>query len=187
MKYFAYGSNVFLPKMKKAVLSAVPCGVARLAGYTLKFHKKSKDKSAKCDAFKTGNEKDMVHGVVYEIDEKKKQDLDFKEGLGKGYNEIEVVLESDQGTVTAFMYVADNKYIRKNLKPYTWYKQFVLEGARLNGFPAPYVKEYVEKIEASEDPDIKTDRIILRMKKEFDLENTAFLEFLQESYDAFSR
>ncbi len=99
MKYFAYGSNVFLPKMRKAVLSAVPCGVARLAGYTLKFHKESKDKSAKCDAFKTGNEKDIVHGVVYEIDEKEKQDLDSKEGLGYGYNEVEVVVESDQGTV----------------------------------------------------------------------------------------
>ena len=158
MKYFAYGSNMFLPKMRKAVLSAVPCGVARLAGYTLKFHKKSKDKSAKCDAFKTGNEKDVVHGVVYEIDEKEKQDLDSKEGLGNGYNEMEAVLESDQGTVIAFMYVADSDYIDDTLKPYSWYKQFVLEGARLNRFPESYVEEYVEKVEASEDPDIKRDR-----------------------------
>jgi len=158
MKYFAYGSNMFLPKMRKAVLSAVPCGVARLAGYTLKFHKRSKDKSTKCDAFKTGNEKDIVHGVVYEIDEKEKQDLDSKEGLGNGYNEMEAVLESDQGTVIAFMYVADSDYIDDTLKPYSWYKQFVLEGARLNRFPESYVEEYVEKVEASEDPDIKRDR-----------------------------
>ena len=33
----------------------------------------------------------------------------------------------------------------------------------------------------------KTDRNILRMKKKFNLENPTFLEFLQESYDAFSR
>jgi len=158
MKYFAYGSNLFIPKMRKAVPSVVPCGVARLKGYTLKFHKESKDKSAKCDAFKTGSEKDVVHGAVYEIDEKEKRNLDRKEGLGYGYNEMEVVLESDQGTVIAFMYVADSAYIGDTLKPYSWYKQLVLEGARQNGFPESYVEEYVEKVEALEDPDIKRDR-----------------------------
>ena len=155
MKYFAYGSNLFIPKMRKAVPSVVPCGVARLKGYTLKFHKESKDKSAKCDAFKTGSEKDVVHGVVYEIDEKEKRNLDRKEGLGYGYNEMEVVLESDQGTVAAFMYVADSDYIDDTLKPYSLYKQLVIEGARQHGLPESYVEEIIVQVEAIEAPEMR--------------------------------
>ena len=158
MKYFAYGSNMFLPKMRKAVLSAVPCGVARLVGYTLKFHKRSKDKSAKCDAFKTGNENDIVHGVVYEIDEKEKQDLDDKEGLGHGYNKTEVVLESDQGIVAAFMYVADSDYIDDTLKPCSRYKQLVFEGARQHGLPESYIEENIVQVEATEAPEKRKRR-----------------------------
>ena len=91
MKYFAYGSNLLLTKMREVVPSAAPISLAWLPRYRLKFHKKSIiDGSAKCDAFRTGDERDVVHGVVYEIDEKEKRDLDWKEGLGDGYDEVKI-------------------------------------------------------------------------------------------------
>ncbi len=153
MKYFAYGSNLSVPEIRKWVPSATPYRVAKLKHHELKFHKRSKDGSAKCDAFKTGNRKDVVHGVVYEIDEKEKQNLDNKEGLGYGYNEKEVVVESDQGTVTACTYVADSDYIDDTLKPYPGYKQLVLEGARQHGLPKSYIEENIVQVEATEAPE----------------------------------
>jgi len=101
MKYFAYGSNLLIKKMRKVVPSAASHGEASLSGYRLKFHKRSIDGSAKCDAFRTEDQRDLVHGVVYEIDEKGKQDLDGAEGLGCGYDEVKIEAESDKGPVTA--------------------------------------------------------------------------------------
>jgi len=155
MKYFAYGSNLSVPEIRKWVPSATPYRIAKLKYHELKFHKRSKDGSAKCDAFKTGNRKDVVHGVVYEINEKEKQDLDSKEGLGYGYNEMEVVVESDQGAIAAVMYVADSDYIDDTLKPYSWYKQLVLEGARQHGLPESYIEEIIVQVEATEAPEMR--------------------------------
>ena len=159
MKYFAYGSNLYVKEIRKWVPSATLCCLAVLKHHQLKFHKiGSRDGSGKCDAFKTGNENDVVHGVVYEIDEKEKRSLDRKEGLGYGYNQMEVVLESNKGTVTAFVYVADNEHIDASLKPYSWYKQLVLEGARQQGLPETYIEETIVPVEATEDPDQERDR-----------------------------
>jgi len=158
MKYFAYGSNLLLKKMRKVVPSAAPNGVASLRGYKLKFHKRSEDGSAKCDAFKTGDGHDVVHGVVYEIEEQEKRALDRAEGLGFGYNEVEIEAESDRGPVTAFVYVADSEHIAGTLLPYSWYKKYVLEGAQEQGLPESYIEEHVAKVEAIEDPDKERDR-----------------------------
>ena len=158
MKYFAFGSNLLLTKMTKVVPSAVPGGRARLSGYRLKFHKESCDGSAKCDAYGTGDERDVLHGVVYEIDEKEKPNLDRAEGLGSGYNEVGIEVKGDRGPVTAFMYVADSEYIDNTLQPYTWYKQYVLEGARQHGLPESYIEENVTRVKAIEDPDTERDR-----------------------------
>ena len=158
MKYFAYGSNLLLTKMTRVVPSAVPGGRVRLSGYRLKFHKKSCDGSAKCDAYGTGDERDVLHGVVYEIDEKEKPNLDRAEGLGSGYNEVEIEVKGDRGPVTAFMYVADSEYIDDTLQPYSWYKEYVLKGAQEQRLPESYIEEHVAKVEAIEDPDKERDK-----------------------------
>ena len=159
MRYFAYGSNLHVPEIRKWVPSATRCCIAALRRHELKFHKiGSRDGSGKCDAFKTGHEKDAVHGVVYDIDEKEKRNLDKKEGLGYGYNQVEVVLERGEGTVAAFVYVADNEHIDAALKPYSWYKALVLEGARQQGLPESYIEETILPVEATEDPDQERDR-----------------------------
>jgi hypothetical protein len=50
MQYFAYGSNMSLRRLRTRVPSAVKLGNATLFGHQLKFHKRSQDGSAKCDA-----------------------------------------------------------------------------------------------------------------------------------------
>lgn len=67
-------------------------------------------------------------GVVYEIADKDKSDLDRHEGLGSGYAEKNVQVITDTGIITAFTYFAT--HVDDSLKPFHWYKQHVLIGAQ---------------------------------------------------------
>ena len=154
MLYFSYGSNMSIKRLVDRVPSAKFETVASLHEHDLRFHKKSKDGSGKCDACKTNNPKHFVIGVVFEIDESEKSDLDRKEGLGYGYEEKEVTLISLSGEkISALTYYATS--IDSELKPYHWYKHHVLTGAKENELPA----EYIEKINSIESvADIKPER-----------------------------
>ena len=118
--------------------------VATLQGYDLRFHKKSSDGSGKCNAFHTGNTKDVVLGVIFDIDAKDKKKLDDAEGLGKGYHEepiLHVVTIPGIEVVPVLIYVADSNYINNSLVPFTWYMDFVAEGAKQHCFPAWYMSK----------------------------------------------
>ncbi|WP_350034983.1 gamma-glutamylcyclotransferase [Marinobacter salarius] len=88
-------------------------------------------------------------GVVYEIDDSEKPDLDRHEALGFGYDEKQVELKTEQGTLRAWMYYATR--INNSLKPFHWYKDHVLIGARENGLPADYIAQ-IEAVESIDDP-----------------------------------
>ena len=123
---------------------------ATLYKHDLRFHKKSKEGSAKCDAHETNNHEHAVIGVVFEIAKSEKPALDGKEGLGYGYEEktIELIAQSGE-IIRASTYYATN--IDPNLKPYKWYKHHVLTGAHENGLPEIYV-EQIQSIESINDP-----------------------------------
>ncbi|TQV85542.1 gamma-glutamylcyclotransferase family protein [Aliikangiella coralliicola] len=151
MKYFAYGSNMSLSRLRQRVPSAKLLGAYKLAKHDLRFHKVSKDGSGKCDAFDTGSKDDFIIGVLFDIDAGEKPQLDKAEGLGYGYNEKEVtVVDDGQNVETAVTYYATK--INDELTPYTWYKHHVLVGARDAKLPADYVQK-IESIPAIEDPD----------------------------------
>ena len=150
MLYFSYGSNMSIRRLKDRVPSARVKTVATLPEHDLRFHKKSKDGSAKCDAHETNNLEHSVIGVVFDIAESDKPELDRKEGLGNGYNQKEVSVTTVSGeTITAITYYATN--IDSELKPYHWYKHHVLTGANENGLPKKYV-EKISNIESIPDP-----------------------------------
>jgi len=150
MFYFSYGSNMSIKRLKDRVPSARFMSVATLHGHDLLFHKKSKDGSGKCDAHETNNPEHFVIGVVFEIAETDKFELDKKEGLGYGYEQKEVALTASSGEIiNAVTYYATN--IDSELKPYHWYKHHVLTGAKENGLPEKYV-EKINSIESITDP-----------------------------------
>ncbi len=156
IKYFAYGSNMCSGRLR----DRVPCEfvtVARLSGYQLRFHKLSKkDSSSKGNAFYTGVATDEVWGVVFEIPASKKAVLDAFEGLGYGYEDVGVMVTLLTGEqLQARTYVADPKFIREGLAPYSWYKAYVLAGAVEHGLPLEYVSGAIEAVVAREDPDKK--------------------------------
>lgn len=48
MRYFAYGSNLCVRRLRRRVPSARALGPARLDGWTLRWHKRGEDGSGKC-------------------------------------------------------------------------------------------------------------------------------------------
>ncbi len=73
MKYFAYGSNMSIARLKERVPGARSLGCHTLKEHDLRFHKLSKDGSGKCDAFFTGKAEDNIYGVLFEIDPAEKK------------------------------------------------------------------------------------------------------------------
>ena len=150
MLYFSYGSNMSLARLRSRAASARFHTIAALPAHRLRFHKTGRDGSAKCDAEHTGNTADQVTGVVYEIADADKPALDRHEGLGSGYEDKHVEVVTDTGTITAFTYFAT--HVDDSLKPFHWYKQHVLIGARENHLPADYIAR-IEAVDSMDDPD----------------------------------
>ena len=149
MLCFCYGSNMSRRRLQARVPSARFVAVAELPAHRLRFHKSARDGSAKCDAEDTGNPEDRVIGVVYEIADAEKPDLDRHEALGFGYDEKQVELRTGTGSLQAWMYYATR--INDSLKPFHWYKDHVLIGARENRLPADYIAQ-IEAVESINDP-----------------------------------
>ncbi|HCT3489993.1 gamma-glutamylcyclotransferase [Klebsiella variicola] len=156
MYYFAYGSNMSTSRLRERVPSAEALGCFALGGHDLRFHKPSKDGSGKCDAYLTKNAVNIIYGVLFKIDPKEKPALDKAEGLGYGYNQKEItVTASDGSLVTAVTYVATK--IDNNQKPYSWYVNHVLVGAREASLPPQYIEEKIASIESIEDSNRERD------------------------------
>jgi hypothetical protein len=137
--YFAYGSNLHPLRLRKRVPSTMELDVAELAGFALRFHKLSaNDGSGKCDAYRTGQTGDVVHGVVFGIAASDKPALDALEGRGYGVHSVTV--SGSQGPHEVFTYLADADFIDAALRPFDWYKRLVIAGAELHGFPDAYVE-----------------------------------------------
>ena len=81
--YAAYGSNLHPLRLRQRTPSARLLGWACVAGWSLEFHKRSVDESAKCNIVARG------HGTfvaVYELSGHDKEILDGIKGIGRGYD-----------------------------------------------------------------------------------------------------
>ena len=151
MRYLAYGSNLFEPRLRSRVPHASFRTVARLHGFALKFHKRSVDGSAKCNIVPASDE--VVIGVIFEVPHAEKRELDRAEGLGNGYEEQELMVVFEDGEERSVVtYVASSAHVDARLQPYTWYREYVIRGARSHGFPSAYV-EAIAEVVAIRDPD----------------------------------
>lgn len=147
MKYFAYGSNMSIKRIQQRIPDAQMVCTATLKEHKLLFHKVSKDGSGKCDAFFTGDRQDQVIGVLFNIDENDKTELDKAEGLGYGYDEKKIIVYKEDNTKSAAITYIATKYDNE-LKPFSWYKKHVVQGAKDANLPVEYIKsiEIVDSI-----------------------------------------
>ena len=163
--YLAYGSNLHPRRLRARVASAVALGPIELCGWELRFEKRGRDGSAKCnlridtDGASVPAPAHVAYGVVYQIDPTERPALDAAEDLGRGY--LEYRLETvDYGQV--FFYRAAVDFIDPSLAPFDWYHALVLAGARHHAFPQDYI-ERIERIEAIADPDSRRRSSALRI------------------------
>lgn len=147
--YFAYGSNMLTRRLRERTPSARVVGVATLPAHELRWHKVSKDGSAKCDIVRSSAPQACVHGIVFEIARADKAALDIAEGIGMGYKGCDVAVHTAQGPLEAWTYRATN--IDPLARPYPWYKALVLAGAKEHGLPSAYVAA-LEAVSTREDP-----------------------------------
>jgi hypothetical protein len=155
--YFAYGSNMSTARLRKRMPSCKPLGIATLPGHALRFHKRSRDKSGKCNAFASGNGHSVI-GVLFSFDPAERAKLDEAEGVGSGYEHAMVTVINDIGRRRKVLtYLATPDHIDDSLKPYGWYKSFVLEGGKEHGLPPEYMATYIQSVEAIEDPNKTRD------------------------------
>mgnify|MGYP001826205331 FL=1 len=137
-RYAAYGSNLHPMRLVQRVSSAKLIDTARVPGFDLRFHKRSVDGSAKCDIVEAASE---IYVAVYEILLKEKSLLDKIEGLGSGYDEMQIAVP---GVGDCWAYTAAESHIEPALVPYTWYKAMVLLGCEFNAFPDRYTQKVRE-------------------------------------------
>jgi cation transport regulator ChaC len=148
---FAYGSNMSLPRITSRVPSARPIATGHVRRRRLAFHKRSVDGSGKADAVATGRFDDLLWGVVYEVSHPEKTILDEHEFLGIGYDEHRVQVHSAIGQLEAWIYVARPEAIDSSLRPYSWYLDYLIDGAMAHGLPESYLAQ-LRRVPAISDP-----------------------------------
>ena len=146
MLYAAYGSNLHPARLRARVPSAKLLGTAAVAGLAVRFDKRGRDGSAKCNVVERDGE---VYVAVYEVHREHKRWLDRIEGLGVGYRcEVLDVI----GYGECFTYAATEGHVDESLQPYSWYKELVLVGCDHHRFPRSY-RASIRAVASLEDPD----------------------------------
>jgi len=140
-------------RLKNRCPSCQPLLIAKLEKYVFKFHKISNDGSGKGNVFFTNKDEDAVWGIVFLIANNDEKNLDKAEGKGEGYHDEMIDVKDKQNNIYQVkIYKADSDSIDEKLKPYSWYKRFVIEGAKYNGLPGDYIK-IIDQFESIEDTD----------------------------------
>jgi hypothetical protein len=112
----------------------------------LRFHKRSLDRSAKCNIVAGDG---IIHVAVYDLERRERARLDRIEGVGNGYS-LATIQARDYGD--CFTYVASPSHIDDMLRPYSWYKELVLAGCAALGFPDDYIS-MIRNVATIRDPD----------------------------------
>lgn len=146
MLYAAYGSNLHPARLRARVPSAVLLGTAALEGWSLRFHKRGRDGSAKCNIVPVAG--DAVHVAVYRVDAAHRASLDEIE-VGAGYR-VETLQVTGFGA--CFAYVAGEPHIEEGLPSFSWYRALVMLGCEHFFFPLEY-RERIAALAVAEDPD----------------------------------
>ncbi|MCP5153502.1 MAG: gamma-glutamylcyclotransferase [Ectothiorhodospiraceae bacterium] len=151
--YFAYGSNLARARLEARVGAVGRVGTGRLDGHALRFHKRGRDGSGKCDVAASAAPGDHVLGAVYTLTFAQRRRLDLYEGPDYAVRRLPVRV-GDGRPVEAFTYLAFPRAVDPRLTPFDWYRDFVLHGALENDFPAAYVA-FIEACPVVADPDAR--------------------------------
>lgn len=140
MKYFAYGSNMDPDRMIERGVSFSQREHAVLRGWRLTFNKISLKKTNEGYANIEKDDKSVVEGILYEIQDEDIEKLDGYEGVPSHYKRLNIVVHSKSGATEAITYVANPEKVKQGLKPSKDYLNHLLKGCDLLS------EEYCEKL-----------------------------------------
>lgn len=139
---FAYGSNMSLSRIRARLPNVIRIGVMSAPGYKLTFDKSGLDDSGKCNAIYTGNNYDLLYGVLYQLTAQEKAILDDIEGP-RYDNHALTLTDDDKNQYSAYCYSANTT--DSNLLPFDWYLQHVLTGATEAQLPQAYIQNITQQ------------------------------------------
>ena len=125
--YFAYGSNLWLPRMRERCPDARAWGVATLEDYRL-AERLYADIEKRTGAH--------VQGVIYSVTAGDIESLDRFEGLAQGvYRRVNVKVKYGRRSYTACTYLMTKaaRTARRGMRYPAWYRNICSMGARRHG------------------------------------------------------
>ena len=140
-KYFAYGSNLDLPQMKRRCPSSKLISKGSLSGYRLTFNRFSSGwGGGVADVIQAQGSK--VWGLVFEISDTDLERLDRYEGYHKDetslYERWKTVIDTPNGQICdVWVYTVAEK--QKFVKPTLEYLQIIKDAAKKWNFPKAYL------------------------------------------------
>lgn len=141
MKYFAYGSNMNPNRMRERGINFSKREYAILERWILKFNKVASDNPNKGYANIEKDERSLVEGILYTIQDLDIEKLDGYEGYPNNYKKLKVRVKLDNGEEDeAITYVANPNKVKNGLKPSKNYLDHLLKGCDLLS------EEYCEKL-----------------------------------------
>ena len=153
IKYFAYGSNLDLPQMKRRCPSSKLISKGSLSGYRLTFNRFSSGwGGGVADVIKEQDSK--VWGLIFEISDTDLERLDRYEGYHKDWTSLyerwETVIDTPNGQISdVWVYTVVEK--QEFVKPTLEYLQIIKDAAVKWNFPETYLLEaYVYSTECEE-------------------------------------
>lgn len=138
--YFAYGSNMDSERFEGRICrNNIIWTTGKLNNYELVFNKIAGDGSGYANI--QSGERKIVYGVLYLLSERELQELDKYEGVPAHYRRMELNVETEEGEVRAFCYIAVENNIKEGLIPKCGYLKYLINGAREHNLPGFYVQE----------------------------------------------
>ena len=140
-KYFAYGSNLDLPQMKRRCPSSELISKGSLSGYRLTFNKFSSGwGGGVADVIQDQGSK--VWGLVFELSDTDLKRLDRYEGYHKDWTSLyerwKAVIDTPNGQISdVWVYTVVEK--QQFVKPTLEYLQIIKDAAKKWNFPKAYL------------------------------------------------
>ena len=141
--YFGYGSNINLVSLKAKGVKPLSstCGILR--GWQLRFNVQHwfRHEGGVGNVQPSNNLNDVVEGMVHECLDEHLAPLDAVEAYGKGYDRIEVEVETASGVVKAWTYVGLPGFLDDRCLPTQRYLNIIIKGAEAAGLSQSYIEK----------------------------------------------
>ena len=143
--YFAYGSNMDPARVVDRRIRFTQISSAVLAGYVLRFNKRSRDQKGAGHANIVVELGGCVEGVLYQLESPNEiEKMDVFEHVPTNYTREVVSVETQTDKLLVWTYLANPEVVLSGLKPPCWYLAHLLSGR------AYLSDSYVEMLESVE-------------------------------------